>query len=227
MTYGNLGKIYFIEKSINYSGYTPYEPTGIYIRFIKSPSFSLLLTWEKIIGNIFNVDRDDYFKTIQVYYGILIILLFLFLLSRKNIDVALLGSLLLISGYAYFYSLINYHLDLYRIYFLLISWIFLGYAIKKEDFFSISLLGIFSGFTAFVHSIGMVVAVFNILAVFIFLKANLKVRLIKTGLVSALIFLFGGLHYFIDIFWGSGWQFSHRGKFPIKEIIKIITKLFQ
>jgi len=90
------------------------------------------------------------------------------------------------------------------------SWIFLGYAIEKKDFLSFLLLGIFSGFAAFAHTIGAVLVVFNCLALFIFLKGNLKYKLKKTTSVTLLVIAFGWLHYLLDIIWGYGWIIFNR-----------------
>jgi len=51
----------------------------------------------------------------------------------------------------------------------MVSWIFLAYSIKKRDFLSLILLGVFSGFTAFTHLIGAAVAILNCVTFIIFL----------------------------------------------------------
>jgi hypothetical protein len=86
----------------------------------------------------------------------------------------------------------------------------LAYAIKKEDFLSFLLLGIFSGFAAFAHTIGAVIVTFNGMAIFIFLKGKLKNKLRKTISVIILTILFGWFHYILDIFWGFGWIIFNR-----------------
>jgi hypothetical protein len=205
LKYGTFGKIFFVEKSLEYKWIRPYPKTGFSFVFDAAPSFSLLLTWEKIMDSFFNVDKDLYFKSLGTYYALLILGIFFFWLSKKSKYLALLGVFALLSGFYFFQTLITQHLDSYRIFFLVVSWIYLAYAVEKKDSLFFLLLGIFSGFAAFAHTIGAVLVVFNCLALFIFMKGNLKYKLKKTTLVFILVIAFGWIHYILDIFWGYGW----------------------
>ena len=210
LRYGTYGKIFFAEKSLEYKWIRPYPITGFSDYTNHAPSFPLLLTWEKLMDSFFSAEKDLYYKSISTYYGLLIISLLIFWLSKKSKYLALLGVFALLSGFSFFQTLITQHLDSYRIFFLIISWIFLAYSMEKKDLLSFILLGIFSGFAAFAHTIGAVLTVFNCLAVFIFLKGNLKYKLKKTTFVVILIIAFGWLHYIIDIIWGYGWIIFNR-----------------
>ena len=210
LRYGTLGKIFFMEKSLKYRWLHHYPKTNYTYETNHAPSFSLLLTWEKITDSFFNVNKDIYYKSISTYYGLLILALILFWLSKKSKYLALLGVFTLLSGFSLFQTLITQHLDSYRIFFLCISWIFLAYAIEKRDFLSFFLLGIFSGFAAFAHTIGAVLVVFNCLTFFIFLKGNLKYKVKKTTFIIILVIAFGWIHYILDIIWGYGWIIFYR-----------------
>ena len=210
LEYGTWGKIFFKEKSLEYKWISPYPKTGFYSKLHSAPSFSLLLTWEKITGSFFNINKDLYYKSISTFYGLLILIVMFFWLCKKSKYLALLGAFALLSGFSFFQVLIAQHLDSFRIFFLIISWIYLAYAIKKKDSLSFLLLGIFSGFAAFSHTIGAVIAIFNCLALFLFLKGNLKYKLTKTFYVIFLIIAFGWIHYILDIFWGYGWIIFRR-----------------
>jgi hypothetical protein len=205
LRYATLGKILFAEKSLEYRWIRPYPKTGVYFSSNHAPSFSLLLTWEKIMDSSFSADKDLYYKSTGTYYALLILIIMFFWLSKKNKYLALLGIFAILSGFSFFQTLITQHLDSYRIFFLVISWIFLAYSIEKNDSLSFLLLGIFSGFAAFAHTIGAVIVIFNCLALFIFLKDNLKNKLSRTGFIIILIIIFGWFHYILDIFWGFGW----------------------
>jgi hypothetical protein len=205
LRHGTFGKIFFVEKSLEYRWIRLYPKGGFYLQVNHAPSFSLILTWEKIMDSFFNADKDLYFKSISTYYTLLILCIIFFWLFRKNKYLALLGILALLSGFSFFQTLILQHLDSYRIFFLIISWIFLGYAIEKKDSLSFLLLGIFSGFAAFSHTIGAVLVVFNCLTLFIFTKGNFKSKLSRTTFVTILVITFGWFHYILDIIWGFGW----------------------
>jgi len=211
LRYGTFGKIFFMEKSLEYKWIRPYPKTGFYFITHSAPSFPLLLTWEKIMDSFFNVDKDIYYKSLSTYYALLILVVLVLWLSRKSKYLALLGIFALLSGFTFFQALITQHLDSYRVFFLVISWIFLAYALEKKDFLSFLLLGIFSGFAAFSHTIGAVIVTFNCLALFIFMKGNLKNKLSRTNLIIILIIIFGWFHYILDIFWGYGWIIFKRG----------------
>jgi len=210
LRYGTLGKIFFKEKSLEYKWIIPYPKTGFYYVTHSAPSFSLLLTWEKIMDSFFKADKDLYYKSLSTYYGLLILSIMIFWLSKKSKYLALLGTFALLSGSSFFQTLITQHLDSYRIFFLIVSWIYLAYAIEKNDFLSFLLFGTFSGFAAFAHTIGAVIVIFNCLALFIFLKGDLKSKLTKTFFIIILIIACGWLHYILDTIWGYGWIIFQR-----------------
>jgi len=210
LKYGTLGKISLEEKSLEYRWIRPYPKTGFYFIANSAPSFSLLLAWEKLMDSFFNVDKDLYYKSLSTYYGLLILSVMIFWLSKKNKYLALLGTFALLSGSSFFQTLITQHLDSYRIFFLIISWIYLAYAIEKKDFLSFLLFGIFSGFAAFSHTIGAVIVIFNCLTLFIFMKGNLKIKLTKSTFIIILVTIFGWFYYILDIIWGYGFVIFKR-----------------
>lgn len=210
LKYGTMGKIFFKEKSLEYRWIRPYPKNGFYLISNHAPSFSLLLTWENITDNFFAAEKDIYYKSIGTYYSLLIFMILFSWLSKKNKYLALLGIFALLTGIGFFLTLIQQHLDSYRIFFLLISWIFLAYSIQKKDILSLFLFGTFSGFAAFSHTLGAVIVTFNCLAFFIFVEGKLKYKLSKTSLITILIIAFGWFHYILDIFWGFGWIIFNR-----------------
>lgn len=120
---------------------------------------------------------------------------------------ALLGIVVLFSGLKFFQVFLSYHLDSYRLFFLILSWVFLAYSLKSKDPLAFFLLGVFSGFTAFTHLIGVLVALVNGLAFFIFQEASFKERLLKTLALSLIILFFGGVHYVLEAVWGARFGF--------------------
>jgi hypothetical protein len=64
------------------------------------------------------------------------------------------------------------------------------------------LFGVFSGFTAFTHLIGLIVTAFNVLALFIFYEDGLKARVFKVAAAVLLIVALGSIHYFMDALFG-------------------------
>lgn len=143
LKYGTLGKIFFEEKSLEYRWIRVYPKTGYYLINNHAPSFSLFLTWEKIIDSLFRADanKDIYYKSISGYYALLILSVFIYWISKKSKYLALLGVFLLLSGTSFFFTLFQQHLDSYRLFFLILSWIFLAFAIEKKRYTFIFLAG--------------------------------------------------------------------------------------
>lgn len=210
LKYGVIGKAFFEKKSLNPRWIRPDPETGFYFDATSAPSFSLFLTWEKIIDSFFNVDKDFYYKSTSAYYALLILSVLLFWLSKKSKYLALLAVFALLSGFSFFSTLIQQHLDSFRVFFLIISWIFLAHTIHKKDLLSFLFLGIFSGFAAFAHTSGATIAIFNCLTLFIFMEGNFKNRLSRTNFMIIIVIIFGWFHYILDIFWGFGWIFFQR-----------------
>jgi hypothetical protein len=76
LIYGNLGKMYYQQKQINYSRVVSPARNGFYFQGSQKPSFSLLLTWEMMLNNKQtnqSPDFDLYFRSMSGYYGILFI----------------------------------------------------------------------------------------------------------------------------------------------------------
>jgi len=206
LIYGNLGKTYYHERQVPYEKVMKPRQNGFYFQGSTKPSFSLLLTWEMMLnsGNANQSQQFDlYFRSISGYYGLLIIAVVFLWLYRKNKFLALLGILVLLSGLRFFLMLVDYHLDSYRIFFLLVSWIWLAYTIKKRDHLSFFLLGVFSGFMAFTHVIGLVAALVNGLAFLIFAEQGFLERTVKTAAFFGLTVVFGGVHYLLEALYGS------------------------
>lgn len=207
LIYGNLGKMYYQQQQIKYSKVMRPAEDGFYFQGSQKPSFSLLLTWEMMLNDgetNQSPQFDLYFRSMSGYYGLLFVGLYFYWLFRKNRYLALLGLLVLFSGLRFFLMMVNYHLDAYRMFFLVISWIWLVYTLKRKDKFSLFLLGMFSGFAGFTHLIGLVVAVFNAMALFIFYEGEggIKARILKVTAVVLLILALGNFHYFMEALFG-------------------------
>ena len=202
--YGIMGRIIFEEKSLAPIWIENFASSGFLYRSLHAPSFSLLLTWEEFLNSFFQVKSDLYFKSISSYYGLLILGTQYYWIAKKNKWLAVLAAIALLSGLAFFLVFFSRQIDSYRILLFSISWIYLAHAVKKKDFVSLLMFGVFSGFAAFAHRIGVVLALITCIVFFIILDANFKTRVIRTAIVIMLIVAFGGSHYIFDIIWGSG-----------------------
>ena len=204
LNYGIMGRILFDEKSLAPIWVKIYSNSGFVYNILHPPSFSLLLSWEELINSFFRIKSDLYFKSISAYYGFLILGIQYYWVAKKNKWIAILAAFALLSGLGFFLIFFQMSIDSYRIIFIFISWIYLAYAIKEKDFLSLFMLGIFTGFTAFSHRIGVVLAVINCVTFLIILDSNLISKIKKTVILIIFILAFGGNHYIFDIIWGQG-----------------------
>ena len=211
LVHGNIGKMYYQEKALTYSENISNSIDGFFFIGSPKPSFSLLLTWEMMMNRGFagsnDLSFDMYFRSISVYYGLLILAVAFYWLYRRNRYLALLGIVVLFSGLKFFQVFMSYHLDSYRLFFLILSWVFLAYSLRSKAPLAFLLLGVFSGFTAFTHLIGVLAALVNVLVFFLFQEASFKERLLKTMALSLIILLFGGIHYVLEALWGARFGF--------------------
>jgi len=204
LTYGMQGRVLFEAKSLAPIWGIQHAISGFSIITSAPPSFSLMLTWEELVNFLFQEKSDLYFKSINTYYGLLILSVVYYWVAKQNKWAAVLSVIALLSGLSFFISLFQPHLDLYRIFFFCISFVWLAYAVKEKDYLSLLMFGIFSGFTAFSHRIGVVMAVINCFVFFITIESNFKIRVLKTSIIVLLIIAFGGDHYIFDLIWGQG-----------------------
>lgn len=208
LEYALFAKALFGDKAIHYAAFHHFPDTGFYFVGLHGFSFPLLATWERLVNSLFLIDTDFYFRSITAYYSILLLGVCFYWLRKLSSMYAITGILLMICCFGYFSLLTSYHLDTYRILLLVVSWIFFVHAVRFGDMLSISLFGIFSGAQSFIHSLGFILALAALGILFFLLKDTLLQRFKKTIWAGILILLFGGIHYLIDIFWGTGWIFN-------------------
>jgi 4-amino-4-deoxy-L-arabinose transferase-like glycosyltransferase len=118
------------------------------------------------------------------------------------------ANLALALTYGFYLAFITYHIDCTRIFLLLLSLYFMASLLKYPGRKSALLFGAAAGLAAFAHSLGAFLVIIELLLVFVFLKQQMlnRIRLMSYSVV--LVLLFGGLHYLIDTFYGTGWVFQ-------------------
>jgi hypothetical protein len=172
-------------------------------------SFPLLGSWEVLFSELFGkTENDYYYKSITGYYGFLIFFTQFHWLKRINILLATAASVILFFTYGFFITITEYHIDSYRIFMIIASFITLAYAVKYHNNFTLVLIGIFAGAQAFIHSFGVFLSVFIVLSFFLFYKSTLQKRIVNAIIITLIIMLMGGIHYVMDVLFGTGWIFQ-------------------
>jgi hypothetical protein len=121
---------------------------------------------------------------------------------------ALSAIILLFSSYGFYLMVTDYHIDTYRIFMILAAFAGLGLAIKYPSNITLIIFGVFAAAQAYIHSLGVFIAIFLCLSFFIFYSGKLSQKAIKSFMLCLIIMLFGGVHYVMDVFWGTGWVFQ-------------------
>lgn len=208
LAYAAEGKALFKIKHIEFRNTMLDPETGMYLSSLHAPSFSLLLTWEKMLNSLFGLKSDMLFRSVAFYFGLLLLAGQYYCMRFKGKWLALLGTVCLLSCYSFYGAMTYIHIDTYRIYFIAVAWFYLAGALKTRDRFSYLLLGIASGLAAFAHTLGAVMAAITIFVFFIFLKGGFLYKIKITSIVFLFALAAGGIHYVIDTLWGRGWIFG-------------------
>ena len=209
LVYGNEGKIYYRDKSLNvkYTGYD--EKSGIAHVSRHSPHFPLILTFEKMIREITGISQGDaFFKLVTPVSWVMIILSLVLLFYQYGTKFGLLVILSLLSSYLFLLKPMQYHIDMYRMYFMTMSIIMLYYAIEYNSKYNIILLAFVCGASAAIHSIGTITSVIIMGLYFVFSHIRIKERVINTLVMGLIFILMGGGHYIINFFHGNRWLFK-------------------
>ncbi|MBN1462432.1 MAG: glycosyltransferase family 39 protein [Paludibacteraceae bacterium] len=208
LLYGTQGKIFAKNKEINYEPNLYDEQSRFLYRARHGYSFPLFLTWELLFSEHVGIENDVYFRSIPGYYWMLICAVFYLILEKKGYVISLVGLFILIITPGFFRSSITHNIDTFRMFFLFVSYIYVQKIIKSNSWADIFIFGMLSGITANAHSIGVFLVLIYLLTLFIFMSGNLRQKAVKLSIVFLIILLFGGYHYILDTFIGTGWIFT-------------------
>lgn len=209
LEYAIQAKYFAQHRLIEYVENRYHPETEFFYVGLHGFSFPLLGSWEVLFSELFGKTENDYYlKSITGYYSFLIFFTQFFWLKRINVWLATVASIALFFTYGFFITITEYHINSYRIFMIIAAFISLAYAINYHSGLTLVLLGIFSGAQAFIHSFGVFVSVFIVMAFFLFYKNTMQKKILYTLLITAIIMLMGGIHYVMDVFFGTGWIFQ-------------------
>jgi hypothetical protein len=208
LEYGAQAKIFLKERCVRYVNDRYDNESGFYFVGLHGFSFVFLSVWERVCDSVFSVEKDLFFRGITSYYTMMIVLIQFYWFSRKDLMLAFIAAILLLTSSGYIMTAMIYHLDTYRIFLLMMSLIGMLKAIEYNDKLSIFLFGAFAGLSAFTHSIGVLLSVVEAGIYFLMVKATFTHRVKATLAVLMLFMLFGGVHYLLDVVFGTGWIFK-------------------
>lgn len=209
LEYAVQGKIFYKEKVISYSSHRYDETSCFYYVGLHGFSFPLLATWERFQDDITKVNKDLFFRSINGIYGILILLtLFLIGYNYKGSTFGFVVAVAVMFTYGFFETILKYHLDNFRIFFLNISILAMYNLINKYTNKTLIWFSIFLGAQANTHSLGALLAITQLAIIFLFIDGKLIEKIKRSTAIFILFIITGFVHYLIDIFYGTGWIFQ-------------------
>lgn len=200
------GKYFFENKSINYVEHHYNFKTGFYYVGLHGWSFPLHSTIELMFDDIFYFGYHLYFKSLTLIYGLLILSI-IYLLVKRYTDIfySLSVVIILLLTKGFIVSIYYFHIDSYRIYFFILSFILIISYLNKPSLNTLITLSIVSGISSFSHSLGVFICIIFFLVLLLFCNSRTNIKARNISLFIVLLLLFGGIHYVIDVFYGTGW----------------------
>jgi hypothetical protein len=203
--YATWGNTIFRNKAVLYTHNTCDQNTGFYYVAKHGLSFPLFAVWGNIYNDMYKVSTDYFFRSITGWYWILIVCLFYYWIRSYNKTLAAVAVLCLITAPAFAASFVYYHVDTYRILLLMLSLYFFTRCVERRTTLYLVIFGVLCGLMSNAHSIGVFFTAIYYLLYVAFAKLSLRQRVNDLLLIAALTLIFGGIHYILDILFGTGW----------------------
>lgn len=209
LEYAIQAKHFAREKIIAYMPNRYHAENNFFYVGLHGFSFPLIGTWEYLFSEIFGVYDNDYLlRSVTGYYGVLILGLIYYFMKQYSSFFALSAIIILFSTYGFYLMVTDYHIDSYRIFMILAAFVGLALAIKYPSNITLMLFGVFAAAQAYIHSLGVFIAIFLCLSFFIFYPGKFSKKAVQSLMLFFIIMLFGGVHYIMDVFFGTGWIFQ-------------------
>jgi len=201
--------IIFNEKIIQYVNNIYNSESGFYYVGLHGWSFPLQVTLEKMVDSISFYGYDLYFKSLTLWYGlILLAIIYYWVKKYMNAVYAFTTITLLFLAKGYLTSITFFHIDSYRMFFFSLSFLFTLQQINKPNFKLLPLLAFVTGISGFSHSLGVIISVILGAGLLFFIQKEWVYKLKFLASYTFLVLLFGGIHYVLDIIYGTGWIFK-------------------
>lgn len=208
LEYATQGLIMFLNPVIEYSAHRYDAATGFYYVGLHGLNFPLFGTWELMFNAAFGTVSNMLFRSLNSYYGILILLFVFLYLRRFAPRAAWFGAAMLMMSYIFFENILKYHIDSYRLFFGIAAvWAMLE-CIERPQLRNFFWFGVLSGLQASAHSLGVFLSVIEFACLFLFIPMPVWPRTRMLLYAFALFFTGGAIHYVLDITIGTGWLFK-------------------
>lgn len=208
LEYAVQGKVFYNDKSISYSDHRYDEQSGFYYVGLHGFTFPLLATTERMMNDVAGFNGDQYFRSVNMFFGFLIAFFLYVYLNRYSLMLGVLATLSLVICYGFFETFFKYHIDNTRIFYLLAAIFMLMEYIKSSRISTLILFSILLGLQVNSHSLGALMGMIELFVLFLFVQGSILSRMKTVALASGIVLIFGGVHYVLDVMIGTGWIFQ-------------------
>ncbi|UTW62650.1 hypothetical protein KFE98_00390 [bacterium SCSIO 12741] len=205
--YAATGKALAQSKSIDFLN-PFYNGPGSFTRHsFHAPGFVLLMTWESLVNSFFSVDEIRWYKVVNLFLAVMMLIGVFRLVKQKGEWLAWLAVIALLASFSFLSFGLNNHIDMLRIATLYSAILMAGLFLQKPSTNLAALFGMALGFSAFSHSMNTILAV-GLAGITLLVAKNTIGDRVKSGIITGLFFLaFGAIHYALDMAIGTGWIF--------------------
>jgi hypothetical protein len=208
LEYGTQGGIFLREMAIHYQPHHYDSDTGFYYVALHGFSFPLLFTWEGLLSAHAAQLDDPWVRSLTPFHAWLSVSLLWGVVRRVDRWVAVWTTLAFGGSMGFFFLATVYHLDAIRIFLFMASTALLAAAVYRPNITTVGLLGWVCSAGAGFHSLGAIVGVmFGGLLLFT-VPGRWKAKLAATTMFYAVFLVGGGIHYLMDVLFGTGWVFK-------------------
>ncbi len=208
LEYAVQGTIFFRDKCITFGPVRYDKESFFYYVGLHGFSFPLIRTFE-MLTNQWLDSGDLFFRSVNsIYGGLILMLVFAYFSQITSIRYSILIVVLFLLNYGFFETIMKYHIDNYRVFFLMASVGLMSGLLKNYDNRLASVWGIFLGAQSNIHSLGFMVAMIQLFVFFICSGQVFRQKFISVFYVFLVMMVLGGWHYIVDVFWGTGWIFK-------------------
>lgn len=208
LEYGTQGRIFLRDMAVRYEKHHFDASTGFYYVGLHGFSFPLMFTWEGLVRGALGDHGDAWVRSLTPWYALLLVSFMWAVLRRFNVWVAVWasGAFALTIGFLYLNTI--YHVDPMRLFLFAASLALLPNVIGTPTYPVIVCWGGVLGAHAMVHSLGMILAPFMLLAAWLFLSGPILRRTVQVFTATVPFIIAGGAHYLLDVWCGTGWLFK-------------------
>lgn len=208
LEYGVQGGIFLREMAVTYQRHHYDAATGFYYVGLHGFTVPLLFTWEGLVNAHAASMGNPWVRSLTPFYTWLVVAL-LWGIMRKLDQWAAVWFALALGGAMGFYFLGTvYHLDAMRIFLFVAAVTLFASVLKRPTVAGITLFAAVCAASASIHSLSAMLAGLMAVLMLFLLPLGWKQRLLATGRFALVFLLAGGIHYPVDVFFGTGWIFK-------------------